>query len=30
MSDTVGETARPGTDVEAPVLQRLSTLDRRH
>ncbi|SHN80021.1 arsenite transporter, ACR3 family [Geodermatophilus obscurus] len=28
MSDTVGETARPGTDVDAPVLQRLSTLDR--
>jgi arsenite transporter len=28
MSDTVGETARPGTDLDAPVLQRLSTLDR--
>ena len=28
MSDTVGEIARPGTDLDAPVLQRLSTLDR--
>ncbi|MGX5654602.1 ACR3 family arsenite efflux transporter [Geodermatophilus nigrescens] len=28
MSDTVGETARPGTSLVAPVLQRLSTLDR--
>jgi ACR3 family arsenite transporter len=28
MSDAVRETARPGTTVEAPVLQRLSTLDR--
>jgi ACR3 family arsenite transporter len=28
MSDTVGETARPGTGLDAPVLQRLSTLDR--
>ena len=28
MSDTVGETARPGTDLDAPVLRRLSTLDR--
>ena len=28
MSDTVGETARPGTTMDAPVLQRLSTLDR--
>ena len=28
MSDTVGETARAGTDLDAPVLQRLSTLDR--
>lgn len=28
VSDTVGDTARPGTTVEAPVLQRLSTLDR--
>jgi ACR3 family arsenite transporter len=28
MSDAVRETARPGTTAEAPVLQRLSTLDR--
>ena len=28
MSDSVGETARSGTDLDAPVLQRLSTLDR--
>ncbi len=28
MSDTVGETARSGTDLDAPVLQRLSNLDR--
>jgi ACR3 family arsenite transporter len=28
VSDTVGETARPGTTLDAPVLQRLSTLDR--
>jgi ACR3 family arsenite transporter len=28
MSDAVRETARPGTTVEAPVLRRLSTLDR--
>jgi arsenite transporter len=28
MSDTVTETARPRTDVETPVMQRLSTLDR--
>jgi ACR3 family arsenite transporter len=28
VSDTVGETARPGTTIDAPVLQRLSTLDR--
>ncbi|GAB3355388.1 ACR3 family arsenite efflux transporter [Modestobacter lapidis] len=28
MSDAIRETARPGTTVEAPVLQRLSTLDR--
>ena len=28
MSDAVRETAVPGTTVEAPVLQRLSTLDR--
>jgi ACR3 family arsenite transporter len=28
MSDTVGETARRGTDLDAPVLNRLSTLDR--
>ena len=28
MSDPVRETARPGTDLETPVLARLSTLDR--
>ena len=28
MSDTVAETARPGTDLGTPVLARLSTLDR--
>jgi ACR3 family arsenite transporter len=28
MSDTVAETAVPGTDLDTPVLQRLSTLDR--
>ncbi len=28
MSDTVAETPRPGTDLETPVLARLSTLDR--
>ncbi|TFV62177.1 ACR3 family arsenite efflux transporter [Geodermatophilus sp. DF01-2] len=28
MSDTVAETPRPATDVETPVLARLSTLDR--
>jgi hypothetical protein len=28
VSDAVGETARPGTGLDAPVLQRLSTLDR--
>ncbi|TQN41985.1 ACR3 family arsenite transporter [Blastococcus colisei] len=28
MSDTVGEYARPGVPAEAPVLQKLSTLDR--
>jgi hypothetical protein len=28
MSDTVGETARPGAGLEAPVLPRRSPLDR--
>jgi arsenite transporter len=28
VSDTVGESARPGTGLDTPVLQRLSTLDR--
>jgi ACR3 family arsenite transporter len=28
MSDTVADTSRPGTDVDTPVLARLSTLDR--
>jgi len=28
LSDTTAETARPGTDLETPVLSRLSTLDR--
>ena len=28
MSDTVAETPRPNTDLETPVMARLSTLDR--
>lgn len=28
MSDLIAERARPGTDLDAPVLARLSTLDR--
>lgn len=28
MSDTVGEQATSGTDLDTPVLARLSTLDR--